>query len=99
MKAVGSGVYLIGDPLSPLPPTLWGLSVSLSPSMPVGHFLVGVRNECAIADRQAATVEISREHASFFTQNLVVILTEERLALCVYRPEAFVYGALSTSGS
>jgi len=27
-----------------------------------------------------------------FTRNLVTILGEERVALAVYRPEAFIYG-------
>ena len=93
------GTYLIGDPLNPLPPTLWGLTVSLSPAMPTGKFLVGVSRECAIANRQTATLEISREHANFFTQNLIAILCEERLTLATYRPEAFVYGQLAGSGS
>ena len=79
LKASGTGNYLIGSPLDPLAPTLWGLSVSLSLAINPGHFLVGVfRNECGIFDRQQATLEISREHASFFTQNLVAILAEER---------------------
>jgi HK97 family phage major capsid protein len=93
------GTFLIGDPLNPLPPTLWGLSVSLSPSMPAGKFLVGVRNEAAIADRQSATIELSREHASYFTQNLVAILCEERMTVVVYRPEAFVFGQVASVGS
>ena len=43
-------------------------------------------------DREDANVEISREHADFFTRNLAAILCEERLAVTVRRPEAFVYG-------
>lgn len=96
LKASGSGVYLVGDPLNPLPSTLWGLSVSLSAAINQGHFLVGVfANESGIFDRQQATLEISREHADFFTRNMVAILAEERLALAVFRPDAFCYGSLS----
>jgi HK97 family phage major capsid protein len=99
LKAVGSGVYLIGDPMAATAPQVWGLAVSLSLSMPRGQFLIGVTNECAVADRQQAVLEISREHASFFTQNMIAILIEERLALVVYQPTAFVYGAVTVVGS
>jgi hypothetical protein len=90
---------LIGDPMAATTPQVWGLAVSLSLSMPRSQFLIGVTNECAVADRRAATIEISREHANFFTQNVIAILREERIALVCYQPIAFVYGALATVGS
>jgi Phage capsid family. len=62
-------------------------------SIPRGQFLVGnFQMAAAIWDRQSATVEISREHSDFFTRNLVAILTEERLALTVFRSDALVLG-------
>jgi hypothetical protein len=39
-----------------------------------------------------ATVEVSREHSDYFVRNLAAILCESRLALTVYRPDAFVMG-------
>ena len=60
----------------------------------VGAFNVGAQ----IWDREDATVEVSREHASFFIQNMVAVLCEERLALSVYRPSAFVYGGFPYGG-
>lgn len=45
-----------------------------------------------IFDRWASRVEVATENEDDFVKNLVTILAEERLALAVYRPEAFIYG-------
>ena len=37
-----------------------------------------------------AQVRVAEQHDDFFVKNMVVILAEERLALTLYRPEAFV---------
>lgn len=96
LKASTAGTYLIGDPLSALAAQLWRLPVSLSVAINQGHFLTGVfANECGIFDRAQASIEVSREHADFFTRNMVAILAEERLALACFRPDAFVYGGLA----
>lgn len=92
-KAVGSGVYLLGDPAVATRPALWGLNVALAVSMPSGRFLVGdFATGAAVYDRQQNVLEISREHASFFAQNLVAILVETRMCVAVYSPIRFVYG-------
>jgi HK97 family phage major capsid protein len=97
LKAAGSGVYLLGDPLSGITPQVWGLRVSLSTQMPVAHYLVGeFATQAAIFDRMNSSVEVSREHSDFFVRNLIAILAEQRLALCVFRPDAFVYGNFGT---
>ena len=41
-------------------------------------------------DRQQANIRVSEQHSDFFVRNAVVILAEQRLALAVKRPEAFV---------
>jgi HK97 family phage major capsid protein len=91
-----AGAYIIGNPQDSAQPRLWGLPVVATQAMTLDKFLVGAFGMGAqIFDRQDANVAISTEDASNFRQNLVTILAEERLALAVYRPEAFVKGDFS----
>jgi ABC-type branched-subunit amino acid transport system substrate-binding protein len=46
-----------------------------------------------------AVVEISTEDDQNFRKNLVTVLAEERLALAVYRPEAFVKGDFAAAAT
>lgn len=89
-----NGRYIIGNPQGALAPTLWGLPVVPTQAITVDKFLVGAfRLGAQIFDRWDARVEAGYVNDDF-TKNLVTILGEERLALAVYRPEAFVYGDL-----
>lgn len=89
------GRYIIGNPQGTAAPTLWGLPVVATQAMTVDKFLTGAfRGAAQVFDRMAATVLVSTEDSDNFRKNLVTILAEERLALAVYRPEAFVYGDL-----
>ena len=91
-----AGAYIIGNPQDRTDARLWGLPVVATQAMTLDKFLVGSFNMGAqIFDRQDARVEISTEDSDNFRKNLVTILAEERLALAVYRPEAFVKGDFS----
>ena len=91
-----AGAYIIGNPQDSAQPRLWGLPVVATQAMTLDKFLVGSFGMAAqIFDRQDANVAISTEDAENFRKNLVTILAEERLALAVYRPEAFVKGDFS----
>lgn len=88
-----TGQYIIGNPQGTLSPTLWGLPVVATQAMTVDKFLVGAFNMGAqIFDRWDSRVELATQNEDDFIKNMVTILCEERLALAVYRPEAFVYG-------
>lgn len=90
------GRYIIGNPASEAQPRLWGLPVVATQAMTADKFLVGAfKLGAQIFDRQDASVQISTEDDTNFRKNLVTILAEERLALAVYRPEAFVKGDFS----
>ena len=88
-----SGEYIFADPHTVEANRIWGLSVVPTQSMAEGQFLVGAFQMAAMVwDRNEATIEISREHASFFVENMAAILCEERLALTVFRALALIYG-------
>lgn len=91
----GMGRYIIGNPQGTVQPTLWGLPVVATQAITVDKVLVGAFQLGAqVFDRWTARVEVATENEDDFIKNLVTILAEERLALAVYRPEAFIYGDL-----
>ena len=89
------GRYIIGQPQGTANPTMWGLPVVSTQAMGVGKFLTGAFNMGAqVFDRQQASIAIATENEDDFVKNMITILCEERLALAVYRPEAFITGTL-----
>lgn len=72
---------------------LWRVPVVESTALVESEFLVGAFGLGAqLWDREQANVRVSEHHADYFARNMLAILAEERLALTVYRPEAFVKG-------
>ena len=96
----GQGQFIVGNPQGTITPTLWGQPVVSTQSMATGKFLTGAFQLGAqIFDRMDAVVEISTEDDQNFRKNLVTVLAEERLALAVYRPEAFVKGDFAAAAT
>jgi HK97 family phage major capsid protein len=96
----GFGRYLVQtDPQVDTLPTLFGKTVLPTTSIASGTWLIGTGNPIAIEirDRMELVTEISSEHASYFTSNLLAVRTEKRLALVVKRPTAFLTGTFSQS--
>jgi HK97 family phage major capsid protein len=91
------GRYIIGNPQGQISPTLWGLPVATTLAMTPNQFVVGAwRLGAQIFDRMAIEVLLSTENEDDFVRNMITIRAEERLALAVYRPQAFVQGNLVT---
>lgn len=91
------GRYILANPAGLTGPTLWGLPVveTQAPAFQ-GKFLTGAFNAAAqLFDREDANVVISTENADDFEKNMISIRCEERLALAVKRPEAFIYGTFT----
>lgn len=87
--------YVVGNPRAMSTPTLWGLPVVVTNAISSGTCLLGSFGLGAeIKDREQAMVEVSRENSDNFVKNMVTVLAEERIALCVYRTEAFITGSV-----
>lgn len=90
--------YIIGNPQEGNTPRLWGLPVVETQAMDSTEFLVGAFNMGAqLFDRLEIEVLLSTENSTDFEKNMVTIRAEERLALAIYRPEAFVTGDFDTA--
>ncbi len=88
------GGYILANPLSLAGPRLWGLPVvateidQFEGNLMVGAFQTGAQ----FFQREDANVVIATTNADDFEKNMITIRCEERGALAVKRPEAFVYG-------
>lgn len=86
------GIYIFGSPSDPYTAVrLWGMEVRETTAQTEGTACVGAFGTAAqIFRRQGVTVTASTEHSTYFVDNKVAILAEERLALAIYRGSAFV---------
>jgi HK97 family phage major capsid protein len=91
------GRYILANPLGLSGPLLWGLPVVATEIAAFqGKFLTGAfQTGAQLFDREDANVVISTENADDFEKNMLSIRCEERAALAVKRPEAFIYGPFS----
>lgn len=94
----GEQRYLFTNPQNSTTGRVWGRDVVSTQAMAAGTFLVGdFAMHAQIFDRQDANVAISFENKDNFERNMATLRVEERLALAIYRPEAFVKGVLESA--
>lgn len=86
------GKYILGDPGANVTPMLFGLPVVPTQAQVVDKFLVGSFKSQTLYDRHRTRIEVSTEHADFFTRNLVAIRGESRIGSAIKRPEALIFG-------
>jgi len=85
-----AGGYIFGPPTGYTEFSVWGLPVRLTTGIAQGTALVGAfRTMAQIVDREAPVVTMSSEHSTYFVENKIALLAEERLALLCLRPAAF----------
>lgn len=95
----GQAGYIVPDAvLGAAPLTIYGARVMPTTAMTSGDFLVGDFNMGAtLGIREDVSVTISDSHSTNFTAGLVTILIEERVALPIYRSDAFIWGDFATA--
>lgn len=93
------GRYLFADPTGQTTPRVWGKNVVPTVAQTLGQFTAGAFDlGGAILDREGVSIRVSDQHSDFFTRNMIAILCEERVGFVMFRPAAFVKGALNTPG-
>jgi HK97 family phage major capsid protein len=94
LTKASDGQYIWASPVTMAGPTLWGKRVVATNSITQGTFLVANMTMGAqLWDRMDAAVQISYEDGDNFKKNMATLLCEERLALTIYRPAAFISGS------
>jgi HK97 family phage major capsid protein len=80
--------------------TLWGLQVLVTTAVAEAQPIIGAFGTAAQVFRKGGlSVEASNSHSDYFAKNKTAIRAEERLALAVYRPEAFATADLGATGT
>ncbi|MGF7125019.1 phage major capsid protein [Rhodococcus sp. BE178] len=91
-----AGQYGVGG--VPVDPPLWGMRTVVTPAIAAGTVLVGAFAQSATLYRKGGVrVEATNSHTDDFTNNLVTIRAEERVALAVRRPLGLVKLTLGTA--
>jgi len=79
-------------------PRLWRVPVVESLAMQDNEYILGAFGlGASVFDREQANIRVSESHADFFLRNQVAIMAQERIAMAVYRPEAFVRGTFTAT--
>lgn len=89
-KASTSGTYFSGGPYGAPNQNPWGLRRVITNVVTDGSPLVGAfRDGATVWRRGGLSVAASNSHADYFRKNLTALRAEERLALTVFREDAF----------
>lgn len=79
-------------------PRIAGVPIVATTAITAGDFLVGdFAQGVQLFDRLQANIRFFEQDADNATKNLVTVVAEERLALPIYRPTAFIYGNFATA--
>jgi len=79
---------------------LWGMRVVVTSAVTEAAPIIGAFGSASQIFRKGGlSVEASNSHSTYFVENKTAIRAEERLALAVYRPEAFATADLGTAGA
>ena len=88
--------YGAGAPNNTPTGTIWGVPVVRSRSLTLNQAVVGAfKLGATLFDRQQTTIRVGNQHSTYFTENKIAILAEERVGLAVHRPDFFCLATLA----
>lgn len=95
----GSDYHYIGRaPWTNMPMMCDGVPIIETTAIGAGEFLVGDFSRGAqVFDKKTASINFYDQDEDNAQKNLITVVIEERLALAVYRPNAFVYGDFASA--
>jgi HK97 family phage major capsid protein len=90
LMRTADGLYIWGHPSAPGPMTIWGVPViettaCTSTKVDIGDFT----NHSEVAMRRGIDIQISNSHGNYFTEGVLAVRCDIRLAVIYYRPKAF----------
>lgn len=92
------GHYVFPGAIQGGPVSVFGVPIVSSTMVAYDTFLVGdFKMGAMIFDRKSASIRFYDQDADNATKNLVTIVIEERLAMPIYRPTAFVTGSINAA--
>lgn len=84
------GLYIWGNPQEAGMERIWGLPIAQSDALTAGTALVGdFAGFSELTERRGVEVRVSDSHSTYFVEGKQAIRADMRVALVVYRPEAF----------
>lgn len=97
-KATDGHYLMIQFPSEGAGDRMWKVPVVVTNAMPADNFLLGDFTMGAkIYDRESVEVRVSESHGTYFVENGVAVLAEERYVMTVNRPKAFCKGLFTVA--
>jgi HK97 family phage major capsid protein len=97
-KATDGHYLMVSMPTGRATESVWRIPVIVTNAQPLGQFLIGDWTMGAVIyDRESVSIRVSESHASFFVENGVAILGEERYTLAIPLPKAFCKGSFAVA--
>jgi len=84
------GLYIWGHPSMVGPATIWGIPVIETTAVTSTKAALGdFTNHAEVSTRRGIDMQISNSHGTFFTEGVLAVRVDIRLAAIFYRPKAF----------
>lgn len=90
LMRTADGIYIWGHPSQVGPATIWGVPVLETTAVTSTKAALGdFTNHAEVSTRRGIDMQISNSHGTYFTEGVLAVRVDVRLAAIFYRPKAF----------